>query len=270
MDEVAHRQLFWKAFLRLPSPEAEQAVQDERNTASRLQAAVSDGEELVFWYEGRIWSECALLQVHSLVSRTSGSARFSVVRDPDKSSLDVSLGRRGRLDASDRRALDEVAKTLRSDRPESLAHLGHQVSCDMLRLNALGSFFCGQFPSVRNGLSQSEERLLRLLSGGPIRMSQIVAAKAASGDDETGDLIDDAVLHGLSSCPVPLVGVEEDRNFAKTEYRLTSFGESVLDGRADHARINGVDWWVGGTHVVGKVPQWRYDSERRALVEGKK
>ncbi len=100
-------------------------------------------------------------------------------------------------------------------------------------------------------------------------MSQIVAAKAASGDNESGDLLDDAILYGLSCCPMPLVSVREDKNFAKTDYRLTSFGERVLEGRADHASANGVDRWVGGTHVVGKYPQWRYDSDRGVLIERK-
>jgi hypothetical protein len=268
-EELAQRQLFWKTFLRMSSQEAEEPMQAERNTVSRLQASVSDGEEVVFWYEGRVWSECALLQVHSIVSRASGSARFSVVRASDRPTQDANIDQRVRLSASDRQALDKVIQAIRSDRPERLALLGHQAACNVLRLDALGSFLCGQFPSVRNGLSQCEEKLLRLVSGGPTPVSQIVAAKAASGDNESGDLLDDAILYGLSSCPMPLVNVQENKNFAKTEYRLTSLGERVLDGRADHASINGVDRWVGGTHVVGKSPHWRYDNDRGALIERK-
>jgi hypothetical protein len=35
---------------------------------------------------------------------------------------------------------------------------------------------------------------------------------------------------------------------------LTASGGEVLAGRADHVRLNGVDRWIGGTHLTGTGP----------------
>jgi hypothetical protein len=33
----------------------------------------------------------------------------------------------------------------------------------------------------------------------------------------------------------------------------------VLRGEADHVALNGVDRWVGGVHLRGDRPSWRFD-----------
>jgi hypothetical protein len=42
----------------------------------------------------------------------------------------------------------------------------------------------------------------------------------------------------------------------------------VLAGRADHARLNDVDRWIGGTHLTGAQPSWRYDERLEMLIQG--
>jgi hypothetical protein len=41
----------------------------------------------------------------------------------------------------------------------------------------------------------------------------------------------------------------------------------VLAGISDNVRLNGIDRWIGGVHLAGPEPGWRYDERLEALVE---
>jgi hypothetical protein len=40
----------------------------------------------------------------------------------------------------------------------------------------------------------------------------------------------------------------------------------VLDGAADHDSLNGIDRWIGGVHLEGPSPEWRWDEGVEAIV----
>jgi len=61
---------------------------------------------------------------------------------------------------------------------------------------------------------------------------------------------------------VPLLTIEGNR------VALTAEGVLVLAGDADFAALNGLDRWVGGTHLTGKTPRWRWNPERGVIVHG--
>jgi hypothetical protein len=56
------------------------------------------------------------------------------------------------------------------------------------------------------------------------------------------------------------------RDFARAAVHLTTAGREVLAGRADHVSLNGTDRWIGGTHLIGTAPSWRYDERLETLV----
>jgi hypothetical protein len=39
----------------------------------------------------------------------------------------------------------------------------------------------------------------------------------------------------------------------------------VLRGEEDHAALNGVDRWVGGVHLAGREPRWRWDEGTESI-----
>ena len=75
------------------------------------------------------------------------------------------------------------------------------------------------------------------------------------------------LVQGMADAPLPLVRLEPAgaHAHARRLASLTALGREVLAGRADHARVNGIDRWVGGVHLRGRAPAWRWDAER-ALV----
>jgi hypothetical protein len=58
------------------------------------------------------------------------------------------------------------------------------------------------------------------------------------------------------SPPPPRPGGER---FTEQELELTDAGRAVLAGEADRAALLPLDRWVGGIHLTGPDPAWRWD-----------
>jgi hypothetical protein len=68
--------------------------------------------------------------------------------------------------------------------------------------------------------------------------------------------------------PVPLLAAEPtgDPVDRGTRLRLTDAGALVLAGRADHITLNGIDRWIGGVHLHGRHPRWRWDDGTETIT----
>jgi len=53
----------------------------------------------------------------------------------------------------------------------------------------------------------------------------------------------------------------------KNEFAITDAGQRLLEGKADWMALRGgVDVWLGGVHLSGTQPQWRWDDRQEKLV----
>ena len=150
---------------------------------------------------------------------------------------------------------------LTSPSPESLDSWLH---CDEPSVfNARPCLFAlrGHFASASTGLNVWEERLLSFVSNEETRPATAISATLEKWPHELdlpGDFGLFQMLNKLDqiSCANPLVQSQGDRlSMRSTRFRLTSFGRSVLDGRANHLASNEIDWWVGGVHSSSKLGQ---------------
>lgn len=129
-----------------------------------------------------------------------------------------------------------------------------------------------EYPHVGSGLSRTELQALRAVDAGN---ATIKGAFRAQADMEErvflGDVLFLALLRRLASAREPLVLLEatepETDALPDSTIEITSFGRRVLAGEADHVTHNGIDRWIGGVHLAGTSVPWRWDPERRALVE---
>jgi hypothetical protein len=86
-----------------------------------------------------------------------------------------------------------------------------------------------------------------------------------------GDLSFARAVRTLAAAGLPLVELDppgEHVPLARQAVALTALGRQVLAAHADHARLNGVDRWIGGVHLRGRNPAWRWDADRGAIVGG--
>ena len=57
----------------------------------------------------------------------------------------------------------------------------------------------------------------------------------------------------------------ETKTYFSSPLALTGFGRDVLEGRADHAAVNHIDMWLGGTRVTNG-DLWRWNSDTKSLT----
>ncbi len=48
-------------------------------------------------------------------------------------------------------------------------------------------------------------------------------------------------------------------------FEITSFGRLVLEGKEDHVRVNGINRWLGGVHLIDGAPMWRWDEAAQTV-----
>ena len=134
-----------------------------------------------------------------------------------------------------------------------------------------------QFPSLRNGLSRSEEQALVAIAGGSHTVSEAFLAHQAREERLfLGDTTFAWYLQRLSGTEHALVVWADGdpvgppgRLLTKDEFRtrrlvLTDLGRAVLDGEADWLTVAGIDRWLGGTHLTS-ADHWRWDALTQQL-----
>jgi hypothetical protein len=132
---------------------------------------------------------------------------------------------------------------------------------DGLRLHA------SRFPSVRNGLGEVENRLLKLIVAGAADFGSLFA----QFDDHPprfgyGDAQVMYTLRYLASRPVPLITMAQTKDKPpKATFALTPAGENVARGAVDDTVVNDPDFWLGGANVT-KENVWRWDESRGEII----
>ena len=129
-----------------------------------------------------------------------------------------------------------------------------------------------EFPSDADGLSRSERRLMEQAIEGP---ADLRAAFPRMHHGETAYYIADAWFVDRArelAAPHPRSSIcrshgETSSALPAGTLALTSAGRKVLDGSADRIRLCGIDRWLGGVHVHGHGPAWRWSARSGHLIE---
>jgi hypothetical protein len=122
--------------------------------------------------------------------------------------------------------------------------------------------FLEEYPSTRDGLSRTEQQLLRAAASGREKREQIYfAASESEKAIFMGDSSAWLRLERLADGPSPAL-----ERLPSNSYRITNQGKKLLAGEADwvHDR-GGIDLWLGGVHLHGADAAWRWDAEANAL-----
>lgn len=141
-----------------------------------------------------------------------------------------------------------------------------------------------EYPDIGSGLSRSERQICEALAPGEVTLSKLYHASHHASESWIwlGDSSFAWYCQRLSDCAEPLLthgnGTRvlrphrdrDARHYWERPVRLTPFGQDVVRERADAIAANGIDRWIGGTHLT-TGHHWRWDGrtarpvERRAL-----
>ncbi len=120
-----------------------------------------------------------------------------------------------------------------------------------------------QFPSVDGGLSRTQRQALSILrEQGTLPGRRLFSAVQRL--EEQLFMADSSfyrIMKTLSTGRRPLVQMSGSGTVA-----LTETGRDVIEGRADHIALNGIDEWLGGVHLKGERAVWRWDRTSARLV----
>jgi hypothetical protein len=125
-----------------------------------------------------------------------------------------------------------------------------------------------QFPSVDNGLSRTEQQALLVihehgaLSGGQL----FVAVQHQEEQVFMGDSSFYRMMADLSQARYSLIHVSDRFQVGLGNVTITEAGRKVIEGRADHIDLNGIDRWIGGVHLKGDKAVWRWDRASERIV----
>ncbi len=127
-----------------------------------------------------------------------------------------------------------------------------------------------EFPSAREGLSRTERDILGILMRGPRSPRDLFPAQQVFEDRIfMGDTTFASILHEMAdSTPalISLQGGEAGDALPVGVASITPLGRHVAEGQADRIAACGIDRWLGGVHLHGRGPLWRWDASSRRLT----
>jgi hypothetical protein len=241
-------------------------------------------DELVLWYEHDLFDQLNLIQLLDWIGRRSlaadvtlicvgsfpGRPRFKGLGELTPSELASLFETRQPVREAQYQLASRAWSTFRASDPRALESLlGDDLSALPYLARALRRLL-EELPSTTDGLSRSERRLLELTAAGPI---DVFTAFPLMSEGEDAYYITDGslrqMLEDLGSAPSPLIfidGTFDDRPLPDAVITITDTGRTVLAGQADRVRLRGIDRWLGGVHLQGSGPIWRWDQASERTV----
>jgi len=255
----------------------------------RWREAIDDTEaydELVLWYEHDLFDQLNLIQILTRLSTDwpkpvtlicigsfPGRPRFMGLGQLTTSELAPLFDHRQPITAEQLIVAGTAWAAFRSADPTAIEAVLDTDTSALPYLAAALARHLEEFPGTRDGLSRTERRLLEVASSGPI---PLINAFERMHDDETAYYVADTsfldMVHDYSSPEVPLLTVDEGSGSAhppgfRGVMELTRAGREVLAG-ADRIARYGIERWLGGVHLTGPGPHWRWDERHEKLALG--
>jgi hypothetical protein len=234
-------------------------------------------EEIVLWFEHDLFDQLLLIR---LLDRLSG---WPVGQPPI--TLICPDRYLGRLTGDALAALFPVRQPIgpgqfqlartawaafRSDDPTAIQRLLNQDTTPLAFLAGALRRHLEEFPSTREGLSRTERDILELLCRGPRSPRDLFPAQQALEERIfMGDSTFRWLLEELSAVDPRAIALRTERDDGAQLPRgvasITAFGRDLLDARADRVAACGIDRWLGGVHLEGRGPMWRWDAATNRL-----
>ena len=209
--------------------------------------ALDEADRVVLWFEHDLFDQLLLIQV---VDRLDGGEAELIqaeryLGELTTQQLAALWPARRPLSDDARRAARRAWAAFTAGDPESLA----EVDCGELPFlrPALGRLL-QELPWTLDGLSLTERHVLEAVAAGARDRGAVFRVVA---EREEPRFLGDAAVWLVLDRLAPLA--------VTPELELTRLGQALLAGEADWARDGALDRWLGGVHLRGPEPAWRWD-----------
>ncbi len=260
------------------------AADIERGLAARdqtLSAAAAD-DEVVLWFEHDLYDQLQLLQVLDRLEhpRVTAVLAGDYLGAQSGTTLREWYHARRPISDDDRQLARRAWAAFQSADPADLLQFVAEAPTGLSPhlLPALRRHL-QQYPWVGTGLSRSQAQTLAAAAAGAACARDIFVAANHGAEDAIfmGDSAWWWHVRPLIEAPRPLLDVRGERPATWGDPAwwydepsapvliLTADGRRVLDGKADHVSLNGIDRWLGGVHVTINS-MWRWDNHTGTLL----
>jgi uncharacterized protein DUF1835 len=270
------------AFLSEDSPEDADSILRSLEARDRELEGARDGD-YVLWFEADLYDQLQLAQVLArhrelgvpaeritliCIGEHLGIAHFGGLGELTAEQLErvastaaTSLGDDALEVASD------AWQALCRDEPVELERIAKTQSTDLRFVGEAFDRLSREYPSSRDGLSLTERRILAAVAEGAASAGEaFVAAARRETRPFLGDTFAFRTMRRLAAGRTPMLALGDAPMNGKTPIGITESGRAVLGAEADYVELNGVDRWIGGVHLDGDGPNWRWDEGLERIV----
>lgn len=247
-------------------------------------------EEVILWFESDLFCQANLLYVldwfahHELgatklslicIGEFPGRPDFRGLGELDPEELASLFPQRVEVTSIQLDLAARAWQAYRAADPRELERMLQTDTAELPYLKSAMQLHLLRFPSVRNGLNRIENKGLELIAEGLTKFGDLFPQFIkAEPDYGLGDAQFWNALQKLSQGVEPLLessdgddtASKNDFAFAERTLAITDAGKAVLRGTTDSVKLNGIDEWLGGVHLVGKINIWRWDDVTEKLV----
>jgi hypothetical protein len=228
-------------------------------------------DEIVLWFEHDLFDQLLLVRHLEWLSRHPAAASRVQLIQSDRylgpmPAAELAALYPGRTPVTPLHVASgtEAWRAVCADSPAALEHLvDHGPQLELPYLHGALSRLLEEYPSTSCGLSRSERQILQALNEGCGTLESCFGATQQMEDRVfMGDASFLHIARGLAAAQDPLIHFDEAPDapaWRGTSVGLTGTGAHVLAGDADHTRVNGIDRWIGGVHLMGRDVRWRWD-----------
>ncbi|MEV0381467.1 hypothetical protein [Nonomuraea sp. NPDC050643] len=251
----------------------------------RTLEANRDGE-YVLWFEADLYDQLQIIQILDrlaglgvpaeritliCIGEHPGIARFGGLGELTPAQLRElpATNACARLTPAALQLATQAWAAFRAPTPEGLRAIAGSRLAELRFLGEAFDRLSREYPAARDGLSLTERRILAAVADGAADAgTAFVRAASRETRPYLGDTWAFAMTDRMTHVPVPLLHADPADRPADhgTGLRLTEAGTRVLAGAADHVRLNGIDRWIGGVHLLGRHVPWRWDDGTETIV----
>ncbi|OGV52078.1 MAG: hypothetical protein A2X49_06840 [Lentisphaerae bacterium GWF2_52_8] len=256
-----------------------------------LEKSLGDGE-IVLWFDACLYDQLILARhLDFFAKATEKNAKVSLVcigEFPGRSRF-TGLGElapqelaslwplRKEISHEELNTGEYIWGAFRSINPKNLLYLyeNREKLCPLPFMPAAVLRLLEELPSSFNGLSRLERQSLASLSSGPLQLPELFEKVSAMEERPFfGDTQFWRCLLDLAEAKNPLLSISgpgtlplwnpAPHSWGEWNASITPCGEAVLLGHKNHVMLNGIDRWLGGTHLC-EENLWLWDSEEKRL-----
>ena len=237
-------------------------------------------QRIELWFETDLHDQLQIIELLSRLAHIKAAAPLLALAPPPLSNhIEAACAATRDITRADYDAATSLWNAFRAATPEAVRVCAFEEGA-LPEARASFARLLEEYPSPRDGLGRIECAALLAIRDGAITPGLAFRHyQQTEALPFLGDLGFYYRLEKLGTCSLPLVrGLPEEGvakaaltnmtvEYTHTPVELTDTGHAVLEGRADHVKLNGIDRWIGGVHLTNENI-WRYDPRTKTLSRG--